>query len=32
MDAVEANWWLEQAKKEYFHPTERDMTYEPIGS
>ena len=32
MDAVEANWWLEQAKKEYFHPTERDMTYEPIGN
>ena len=30
MDTVEANWWLEQAKKEYFHPGERDMTYEPL--
>ena len=29
MDTTEANWWLEQAKKEHFHPTERDMTYNP---
>ena len=32
MDSTEANWWLEQAKKEYFHPSERDMTYEPIAT
>ena len=30
MNTVEANWWLEQAKKEYFHPTERDITYEDV--
>lgn len=28
MNSVEANWWLEQAKKEYFHANERDITYE----
>jgi len=27
MNPVEANWWLEQAKKEYFHARERDITY-----
>lgn len=28
MNIVEANWWLEQAKKEYFHSKERDIKYE----
>lgn len=28
MNIVEANWWLEQAKKEYFHSRERDIKYE----
>jgi len=30
MDTVEANWWLDQAKKEYFHPSERNITYEEV--
>lgn len=28
MNPVEANWWLAQAKKEYYFPNERDITYE----
>ena len=28
MNPVEAKWWLDQAKKEYFHSRERDITYE----
>jgi len=28
MNSVEAKWWLDQAKKEYFHSRERDITYE----
>ena len=24
---MEANWWLEQAKKEYFHSEDRELTY-----
>jgi hypothetical protein len=28
MDRVEANWWLQQAKKEYFHSKERVITYD----
>ena len=27
MDPVEANWWLSQAKKEYYFDNERDITY-----
>lgn len=27
MDPVEANWWLSQAKKEYYFDNERDLTY-----
>tara|TARA_R100000908_G_scaffold36679_1_gene16826 strand:+ start:4023 stop:4838 length:816 start_codon:yes stop_codon:yes gene_type:complete len=30
MDTLEANWWLEQAKKEYFHQTERNISYEDV--
>lgn len=30
MDTIEANWWLDQAKKEYFHPSERNITYEKV--
>lgn len=25
---IEANWWLAQAKKEYYFPNEREITYE----
>ena len=28
MNPVEANFWLAQAKKEFYHPNERDITYE----
>ena len=28
MDPVESNWWLAQAKKEYFFPNEREITYQ----
>lgn len=28
MNPVEANWWLAQAKKEYYFPNEREITYE----
>jgi glycosyltransferase involved in cell wall biosynthesis len=28
MDPLEAKWWLEQAKKEYFHKRERDISYD----
>tara|TARA_B100000927_G_C16475536_1_gene473238 strand:+ start:3837 stop:4643 length:807 start_codon:yes stop_codon:yes gene_type:complete len=28
MDPVEANWWLAQAKKEYYFDNEREITYE----
>ena len=28
MNPVEANWWLAQAKKEYYFPNERNITYE----
>lgn len=28
MNPVEANWWLAQAKKEYYFPNDREMTYE----
>ena len=28
MDPVEANWWLSQAKKEYYFDNERDISYE----
>lgn len=27
MNPVEANWWLAQAKKEYYFPNEREITY-----
>ena len=27
MNPVEANWWLDQAKKEYFHSEDRELTY-----
>ena len=27
MDPVEARWWLSQAKKEYYFPTDRKITY-----
>jgi glycosyltransferase involved in cell wall biosynthesis len=30
MNPVEANWWLSQAKKEYFHSTDRELNYEII--
>jgi len=30
MNVVERNWWLAQAKKEYFFPNQRDITYEEI--
>ena len=30
MNIVERNWWLAQAKKEYFFPNQRDITYEEI--
>tara|TARA_R110000772_G_scaffold17946_1_gene49801 strand:- start:46059 stop:46904 length:846 start_codon:yes stop_codon:yes gene_type:complete len=30
MTPVESNWWLAQAKKEYYFKTERDITYEEI--
>lgn len=28
MDPLEAKWWLDQAKKEYFHKRERDISYD----
>jgi hypothetical protein len=28
MNHVEANWWLSQAKKEYYFPNEREIKYE----
>ena len=27
MNPAEANWWLESAKKEYFHSEDRELTY-----
>lgn len=29
IDVVEARWWLSQARKDYFFPNERDITYAP---
>lgn len=28
MNPVESNWWLAQAKKEYYFPNEREITYQ----
>ena len=28
LNPIEANWWLEQAKREYFHTEDREITYE----
>jgi glycosyltransferase involved in cell wall biosynthesis len=27
LSPMEANWWLEKAKEEYFHPEDRELTY-----
>lgn len=31
IDPVEANWWLSQAKKEYYFDNEREITYEEVN-
>ena len=28
LDPAEAKWWLAQAKKEYYFPNDRKITYE----
>jgi hypothetical protein len=29
LDPIEAKWWLAQAKKEYYFPNDRSITYQP---
>jgi glycosyltransferase involved in cell wall biosynthesis len=32
MNPTEANWWLAQAKKEYYYPNEREIIYEETSN